>query len=99
MRVYQYGDTVFITCLHQTYSFATDAWTTANADTGFPKITIINSAGTTKVDATSMDSAATGKFTYQYEIPASPETGRWTGYVDTENDGHPDRQPFVFQVS
>ena len=99
MRVYQYGDTVFITCLHETYDFDADTWTAANPDSGYPKITIIDSAETTKENATAMSLAATGKWTFQYTIPASPETGRWTGYVDVENDEYPDRQPFVFQVN
>lgn len=46
-----------------------------------------------------MTAVATGKHTYPYEIPASPATGRWTGYVDVENGTRPDRQPFTFRVN
>jgi len=164
MRVYQEGDSVFLTCLHETYDFDGDAWTAANPDSGFPKVTITDPDSTIRVSAIAvsasasftvgltvtgttseatgviiskpdsttlalaeitgtwesgetitdtstgtstttsaligdaMTAAATGKHTYQYELPASSATGRWTGYVDVENGGYPNRQPFVFQV-
>lgn len=99
MKVYQFGDTVFITCLHEVYSFSADTWTATNPDSGFPKITIIDPLGATKITAAGMSEAATGKWTYQYTLPASPEVGRWSGYIDVENGNYPDRQPFVFQVA
>ena len=168
MRTYQYGDTVLITCLHETYDFDNDAWTAVNPDSGFPRLTIIDpddlrqlssievssnasfTVGLTVTGGTStahgvvaskpgsttlvlldcceetgswesgeaitdtgtgssttaslltgvaMTLAATGKHTYQHELPASSATGRWTGYVDVENGGYPNRQPFTFQVN
>lgn len=165
MRTFQYGDTVLVTCLHETYDFDNDVWTVVNPDTGYPKVTIIDPDGVIRISAIkvsdsstfvvgltvtgttsqatgviiakpadaktlvlaevtgtwesgetitdtgghssttssaligdAMAEAAIGKHTYAYEIPASPATGRWTGYVDVINASRPDRQPFVFQV-
>lgn len=96
---YQPGDSVYISVVHQTYTLATDTWAEADPDTGYPKITIIDPSGTTKVDAQTMTQRATGKFDYSYELPTSPTAGWWRGYVDVANAGAPDRQYFGFRVT
>jgi len=96
---YDRQDTIYITLGHETYDFATDTWSYADPDSGYPKITIIDSKGTTKVDATTMNKDATGKFQYLYEIAADAETGSWRGYIDVENGGYPDREYFSFEVT
>jgi len=97
------GDTVFITCEHKTYDFATDIWSLANPDATFPKITIIDPKGVTKIPVdpeapATMDSDETGKFYYLYEILATAERGWWRGSIQVENGGYPDKQPFGFRV-
>lgn len=93
----QVGDSVYVAVVHETYTLSTNTWAEADADSTFPKITIIDPDGTTKVDATSMTKKATGKYEYEYEIPSGGE-GQWTGYVDTENDENPNREYFGFRV-
>jgi len=44
-----------------------------------------------------MTKKATGKFEYEYEIPAGG-TGLWRGYVDVENGSFPARDFFTFKV-
>ena len=95
-KQYQIGDTAFISLKHKTYTFATDTWTLANPDAGFPKITIVDPDGTTKVDAAAMTSVGTGLFQYQYTIPADSVQGWWRGYIDVENSTYPDREYFGF---
>lgn len=95
-KQYQIGDTAFIALKHQTYNFVTDAWALADPDTNFPKITIVDPDGTTQVSAVGMTSVATGKFQYQYTIPAASTLGWWRGYIDVENGSYPDREYFGF---
>jgi hypothetical protein len=93
----QVGDSVYLAVVHETYTLATNKWAEADADTDFPKITVIDPDGTTKVDAVSMSNKATGKYDYEYEIPSDGE-GQWTGYVDVENGTFPNREYFGFKV-
>lgn len=103
MRIYDRGDTPFITLDHETYDFATDTWSLNDPDTGFPTITIIDAKGATKIPAdpevpTTMVKDATGKFQYLYEIALDAEAGDWRGYIDVKNGGYPTREHFSFQV-
>ena len=93
----QVGDSVYIPVIHQTYTLATNTWADADPDAGFPKITIIKPDGTVAVNAQAMTKRATGKFDYEYEIPAGG-TGLWRGYVDVENGAFPNRDFFTFKV-
>ena len=100
---YDRPDTVFLTLEHETYNFLTDTWALADPDTGFPKITIIDPKGVTKIPADpevpiTMARDATGKFQYLYEILVNAEPGWWRGYIDVENGGYPDREWFSFLV-
>ena len=97
-KQYQEGDTAYITIRHKTYDFDTEVWSLADPDNTFPKITIIDSAGVTKVDAVTMSSIVTGKWEYLYTLPASPATGWWKGWVDVKNGNYPDREWFGFLV-
>ena len=98
MRTYDRSDTVFITCLHETYDYATATWTEADPDTGFPKVTIIDPTEEKKVDAIAMSKVATGKFQYLYEIAVDAEPKYWKGYIDVENGEYPTREYFSFKV-
>jgi uncharacterized protein YfaS (alpha-2-macroglobulin family) len=98
MKYYTEGDSVFVTLVHQTYTLSTDTWADADPDTTYPKITITDPDGTVKVTAATMTKDATGKYEYQYELPASPTVGTWTGYIDVENGTYPNRQQFSFGV-
>lgn len=93
----QVGDSIYIPVVHETYTLSTNTWAETDPDTGFPKITIIDPDGKTKVDAQAMTPRATGKFDYQYEIPSGGE-GLWRGYVDVENGGYANREFFSFKV-
>ena len=93
----QVGDSVYIAVVHETFTLSTNAWAEADADATFPKITIIDPDGTTKVVAVSMTNKATGKYEYEYEILSGGE-GQWTGHVDTENGSYPQREYFSFKV-
>jgi len=93
----QIGDSVYVAVVHKTYTLATNTWAEADPDAGFPTITIIDPDGTTKVTAQAMTKRATGKYDYEYEIPASSE-GLWRGYADTENGSFPNREYFSFKV-
>jgi len=94
---FQVGDTVYLACIHETYTLSTNTWAEADPDSGFPLITIIDPDGTTQVDGVAMSKRATGKFDYEYTIPADGE-GLWRGYVDVEVGGYPNRQYFTFKV-
>jgi uncharacterized protein YfaS (alpha-2-macroglobulin family) len=96
--VYQQGDTFYVKCQHKTYDFSSDAWSLANPDSGYPKITIIDSAGTTKVNAVSMTKVAVGKYEYSYQIESDASTGTWVGYIQTANSEKLDEQHFAFDV-
>jgi len=96
-RKLQIGDSVYMAVVHETYTLSTNAWANADPDSGFPKITIIDPASVTKVNAASMTKKATGKYDYQYTIPAA-SAGQWTGYVDAENENYPSREYFSFRV-
>jgi len=96
---YNRQDTVFITVGHEIYNFIADTWSYGDPDSGYPKITIIDSKGTTKVNAVTMDKDVAGKFQYFYEIAADAETGSWRGYIDVKNGGYPDREYFSFEVT
>ncbi|MBA7634578.1 hypothetical protein ES703_42167 [subsurface metagenome] len=103
MKTYDRGDTPFFTCDHETYDFATDTWSFADPDTGYPTITIIDSKGVTKIPVdpevpTTMNRDAKGKFQYLYTIAANAEVGDWYGYIDVKNGGYPDRKHFAFTV-
>ena len=93
----QVGDSVYLAVVHETYTLSTNAWAEADPSATFPKITIIDPDGTTKVDAASMTKKATGKYEYEYEIPSGGE-GQWTGYVDTQNATYPNKEYFSFKV-
>ena len=97
-NAYDRPDTVFLTIEHETYNFATNTWTLADPDTGFPKVTIIDPKGTAQETAVTMDKDATGKFQHLYEILVAAEPGWWNGYIDVENGGFPDREWFSFLV-
>ena len=97
-KIYQNGDSVYIACApHEYFSLSTNTWITADTDDDFPVITIIDPSGVTKVDATAMTNVATGKYDYEYELPADSE-GRWRGYVDWEYGSYPHREHFTFEV-
>lgn len=98
MRNYDRGDTAFITCTHETYSFGDDAWSEVDPDATFPKITIIDPSGVVQVAAASMSRIDTGKFQYSYEIADDAIAGWWRCWIAVENGGYPDRQPFGFKV-
>ena len=97
-KIYQNGDSVYIACApHESYSLATNTWTTVDPDTGYPVVTIIDPSGTTKIDAAAMTKVATGKFAYEYELPADSD-GQWRGYMDWEYGSYPHREHFTFEV-
>ena len=74
---YNRGDTVYITYKFETYTYSTETWAVADADTGYPKVTIVDYAGTTKVDAVAMTNVATGRYEYQYQLAADAVLGKW----------------------
>ena len=93
----QVGDSVYIPVVHETYTLATNVWAEVDPDAGYPKITIVDPDGTPTITATGMTKKATGKFEYEYTIPAGGQ-GEWTGYVDVLNSTKPNRQYFTFTV-
>ena len=93
----QIGDSVYIPVIHEVYTLSTNTWAEADPDAGYPTITITDPDGTVKVDAQAMTKKATGKFEYEYTIPAGGQ-GEWTGYVDVKNSTMPKRQRFTFTV-
>ena len=98
MIKYDRGDTFYRPVTHQTYSAATDTWTTADPDVGFPKITITDPDGSVKVDNIKMDPVATGIFEYRYEIPSDAVTGKWVVTYKWENNEYPDQTTINFMV-
>jgi len=101
LKVYDIGDTAYITLEHETYDFATNTWSLEDPDTGFPQITIIDPKGITRVPAVpgtpaTMNRDTKGEFQYLYTIV--DEAGWWRGYIEVENGGYPDKQPFSFKV-
>ncbi|KAF0138173.1 MAG: hypothetical protein FD153_1480 [Rhodospirillaceae bacterium] len=98
MKTYNRGDSIYITCVHEKYTLATDTWAEADADATYPKLTVLDSAGATKVNAAEMTKKATGKYEYQYQIAADAALGEWSGYVQTSNTANLDREYFRFQV-
>ena len=98
----QVGDSVYIPVIHEVYTLATNTWAEVDPDVGYPVITLIDPDGEKQLlddpnyeDA--MTKKATGKFEYEYTIPAGGQ-GEWTGYIDVENDEKPNRQYFTFKV-
>lgn len=98
VRNYDREDTVFITCIHETYSFGDDTWTESDPDATFPKITIIDPEGNTEIDAATMSRTALGKFQYSYTLAADATSGWWRCWIAVENGSYPDRKPFGFKV-
>ncbi len=96
--VYQRGDSLYIKLNHKTYTLSTDTWALADPDAGYPKLTVVDSAGTTKVNALAMTKKATGLYEYLYQIASDAATGKWTGYIQTCNDTYLDRQYLAFEV-
>jgi hypothetical protein len=100
MKVYDKGDSPFITLRNQVYTFATDTWADADADSNYPKITITDPAGVVKVnDASMTDTGTAGKYTYIYQLATDATPGRWTGVIRTCNSGYYDYEKFGFIVS
>jgi len=97
IKQFQTGDTILVVITHQTYSFSTDTWADADPDANFPKITINKPDGTMVVNSVTMDTIATGKFQYPYEISLS-DLGWWTGFIIVENNGYTDKEYFGFTV-
>lgn len=98
-KVYDKGDTPFITCEHRIYSLATDTWALGNPDATYPKVTLIEPTTESKeLDAVTMDLVVEGKFQYPYEIGLAATAGWWEGYIDVKNGGHPTRERFGFEV-
>lgn len=81
---YQQGDTV--SCVYWSYLYDADAdtKTLTDADSGYPKITITDSAGTAKVSSAAMSKTSTGKYVYQYTLASSAATGWWTVKVQNQ---------------
>uniref|UniRef100_A0A6M3KHB5 Uncharacterized protein n=1 Tax=viral metagenome TaxID=1070528 RepID=A0A6M3KHB5_9ZZZZ len=96
-NMFQIGDSVYIPVVHEVYTLSTNSWSESDADAGYPKITIISPDNVTKVDAQAMTKKATGKFEYEYTIPAAGQ-GEWTGFIDVLNSTKPNRQYFTFKV-
>ena len=96
---YDKGDSVYTKLLHSTYDLATDAWSLADPDSGYPKITINDSAGSVKVSAAQMTKVATGKYEYLYQLAGDAAVGVWTGYIETSNGTYLDKQHFIFEVN
>lgn len=99
MKVYSRGDTAYFSIIHEVYTLTTNTWAAGDPDATFPKITITDPGGTTKVDAASMTKRATGKFDYSYEIASDAVLGTWTGYIQVENGTYPDKEYFSFGVN
>ena len=95
---YNKGDTVYIRCKHETYDFATDAWSLADPDSGYPKITEKDSAGTVKVDATSMAKIDVGKFEHKYQLASDALHGVWPCFIEISSGGYKDKEYFSFEV-
>lgn len=95
---YDKGDSVYTRLIHKTYDFATDAWSLADPDSGYPKITIKDSAGTVKINAIQMSKVDTGKYEHLYQLAGDALAGTWAGYVETCNSTFKDKQHFVFEV-
>lgn len=96
---YDKGDSVYFRLIHKIYDLATDAWGLANPDDGYPKITIKDSSGATKIDAVEMSGGnPVGKFEYTYQLATDAPTGKWTGYVETSNSTFHDKKYFAFGV-
>lgn len=91
MKYYNRLDSVYVTVLHETYTLSTDTWAAADADTGYPKITITDPAGTVKVSAVGMTKRATGKYEYLYELTSTDVLGTWIIFILTENGGYSDK--------
>jgi len=62
------------------------------------KITIVDSAGTKKVDAQAMTEEATGKYYYRHDIPSDAENGHWYGWVEGSGTPGEARDYFQFEV-
>lgn len=60
-------------------------------------ITVKDSDGTTKVDAQAMTNDSTGKYHYDYAIPADATTGVWNVEV-TASSGKPSIEQDTFTV-
>jgi uncharacterized protein YfaS (alpha-2-macroglobulin family) len=98
METFTYGDSAYFPFINEFYTLSTDTWKATDADATYPKITIIDPDSTTKVDAATMTKKATGKYEYSYIIPVTPVLGTWTGYIDTMNEGYPDRKYFSLTI-
>lgn len=98
MKHYNRGDSPLITCKHKIYDLSSDAWSYADPDSGYPKITIVDADGTTKVNATQMSKAAVGKYQYQYQLDSDAAQGDWSGFIETCNNTKKDKKYFAFEV-
>jgi len=97
-RNFDRGDTLFVTCEHETYNFTNETWTLANPDTNFPKLTIKDPNGIIKVNAITMNKSIMGKYQYFYIIATDAKVGWWRCYIDVENGTYPTRKHFGFEV-
>lgn len=79
VEVYRKGSTIAI------WSFNTQDGSAASPDQGV-KVTLIDAAGTTKVDDQSMTEDETGDFVYYYTTDSNSEAGDWRYYC-TSQDG------------
>lgn len=96
---YNKGDTVYTKLIHKTYDLATDTWSLADPDSGYPKITIKDSQGTDKVNAVQMTKVDNGKYEHLYQLSGDAVLGTWTGFIETSNSTYLDKQHFVFEVN
>jgi hypothetical protein len=95
---YQRGDSPYIKVQNKTYSYATDTWSLANADSGYPKITITDSLGVVKVNGVGMSAVITGKYEYQYQLAADAALGKWSISIQTSNGSYLDKDYDYFDV-
>ena len=98
MKNFDKGDSPFTTLEHSTYNFATKVWTLANADTGYPKITITDPDGAVKINGVAMTNVGTGLYTHEYQLDPTAKEGWWPCVIQTSNSGFLDYKKFGFMV-
>lgn len=96
--LYNKGDTVDIGAKNQIRNSITGLYTDRNADTGYPTITITDSAGTVKVNAAVMPQITTATYLYSYQLATNAAAGNWTVKLVTTDGGYTNIEYKSFRV-
>ncbi len=96
---YSKGEHVLIIADTTVYTVSTNRYTTQWIDAGYPKVTVVDPAGETVLDAQEMSQSTTvGKYYYDFALPSDADAGVWNVCIESRIDGKVSKHQDFFSV-